>query len=138
MKVTQSVASVMTSFSAVLHRPAHALQQHQAQSSPCLLHHRLRWRLPWGVRLRAAQLLLAAVLAARASGKEGAPLADGPELEQLLAERLWPALGISGAVQDALQPFLLFQAYCASGALRVWTLPALALAQPCAELLQAS
>ena len=90
-------------------------------------HHRLRWRLPWGVRLRAAQLLLAAVLAAR-GGRAESHAADGPELEALLSERLWPALGISPAVHDALQPFLLFQAYCGSSALGTLGPPFAALA----------
>ena len=109
-----------------------------ALACPYVQNHRLRWRLPWGVRLRAAQLLLAAVLAARAGGKGGEATSDDPELEQLLCERLWPALGISAAVHDALQPFLLFRAYCESGAHRTLGPALMALVSSCPKLSDAS
>jgi hypothetical protein len=75
---------------------------------------RLRWRLPWGVRMSLAQLLLGGVLAAREGGSSDGGT-EGTELEALLRERLWPALGISDAVHDALQPFMCFQGYVRTG-----------------------
>lgn len=36
-------------------------------------------------------------------------------LQELLAEHLWPALGISREIEDALQPFILFQHFWRTG-----------------------
>jgi hypothetical protein len=43
-------------------------------------------------------------------------LTDAGDLERLLLDYLWPALRISPAAQEAMQPFLDFQCYCRTGA----------------------
>lgn len=37
-------------------------------------------------------------------------------LRELLAEHLWPPLGIAAEAQDALQPFICFQQFWRTGA----------------------
>ena len=68
----------------------------------------LGWKFPWAVRVRVAVLLLPAAGSSFGSGA----LAG---LQELLAEYLWPALGISSEIEDALQPFILFQQFWRTG-----------------------
>ena len=69
---------------------------------------RLGWKLSWGVRVRMAELLLPH--AATSFGQ--APLMG---LREQLAEHLWPALGVTPEIQDALQPFIYFQQFWRTG-----------------------
>ena len=69
---------------------------------------RLGWKFSWGVRVRMAELLLPH--AATSFGQ--APLLG---LREQLAEHLWPALGVTAEIQDALQPFIFFQQFWRSG-----------------------
>ena len=69
---------------------------------------RLGWKFSWGVRVRMAELLLPH--AATSFGQ--APLTG---LREQLAEHLWPALGVTAEIQDALQPFIYFQQFWRTG-----------------------
>ncbi|CAK0780416.1 hypothetical protein CVIRNUC_005046 [Coccomyxa viridis] len=73
-----------------------------------IMHTRLGWKFSWGVRVRMAELLLPH--AATSFGQ--APLLG---LREQLAEHLWPALGVTAEIQDALQPFIFFQQFWRTG-----------------------
>jgi hypothetical protein len=60
------------------------------------------------LRVRVAELLLPAAGSSFGTGAL-------PGLHELLAEHLWPALGISREIEDALQPFILFQQFWRTG-----------------------
>ena len=69
---------------------------------------RLGWKFPWAVRVHMAELLLP-----HATNSFGQAELQG--LRELLTEHLWPALGITAEIQDALQPFIYFQQFWRTG-----------------------
>ena len=69
---------------------------------------RLGWKLPWAVRVRVAELLLPH--AATSFGE-----ASLMGLREALAQHLWPPLGVTAEIQDALQPFIYFQQFWRTG-----------------------
>ncbi len=76
------------------------------------------WSFPWGVRVRLAERLLLAMFD---SLDEAQYVEEWGELEGLLRQELWPALGVSDAVHHSCFAWLHFR-WGAGGAGLLWLL----------------
>lgn len=73
---------------------------------------RLGWGLPWPIRVRIAELLMAAGFDA---SQDGAPIPEQKQLVYVLRHHLWPLLGLPVALHDVLNAWAYLRQFALTG-----------------------
>lgn len=72
------------------------------------------WGLPWAVRVRVAELLMAAGFDASEGGQ---PVAEQEELYYILRHHLWPILNLPTSLHDLLNAWAYLRQFALTGSL---------------------
>ena len=85
--------------------------------SSCVNNRRLGWSLPWAIKVRVAELLMAAGF----STQSGEPLEEQKQLNYVLRHHLWPLLSLHLNLHDCLHAWAYFKIFSITG--EIYPLP---------------